>query len=234
MKEKILIVDDDKELVDFLVNYVEKDGYSAKGVYDGKEAMKLFRHRQFDLIVLDLMLPEADGFELCKKMRKESDIPIIILTAKTEENDRIKGLELGADDYITKPFSPGELLARLRAVLRRVGEEEGPEEVNYGNLTVNFSRKEVLINNQPVDLTATEFKILKTLIRRPNQVFSRTQLIHSALGYGYESFERTIDVHIRHIRNKIESDPSEPEFIKTVFGMGYKFNPEAEKDNREK
>ncbi len=227
MEERILIVDDDKELVDFLKDYIEKDGYSVEGVYNGKEAMKLFRHRQFDLVVLDLMLPEKDGFKLCKRMRSESEIPIIILTAKTEEDERIKGLELGADDYVTKPFSPGELLARIRAILRRVGEEEGPDEVNYGKLTVNFPKKEILVDNNPVDFTATEFKIFKTLIRRPNQVFSRTQLIHSALGYGYEGFERTIDVHIKHIRDKLQSDPDDPEYIETVFGMGYKFNPKS-------
>lgn len=224
MNKKILVVDDDKELVDFLKDYLEKDGYSVTGTYDGKEALQLFRKREFDLIVLDLMLPEMDGYKVCKRMRRDSDVPIVMLTAKTADEEKIKGLDLGADDYVTKPFNPGELLARIRASLRRVEENGQPKEVTYGDLTVNFSRKEVLLDNEPVDITPTEFKILAALVKEPDKVFSRTQLIHAALGYGYESFERTIDVHIKHLRDKIEPDPQNPSYIKTVFGMGYKFD----------
>lgn len=224
MEKKILIVDDDKELVDFLEDYLGKDGYSVTGVYDGKEALQLFRKREFDLVVLDLMLPEMDGYSVCKRMRRDSEIPIVMLTAKTADEEKIKGLDLGADDYVTKPFNPGELLARIRASLRRVEEEKQPKELTYGELTVNFSKKEVLVDNEPVDITPTEFKILAAMIKEPNRVFSRSQLIHAALGYGYESFERTIDVHIKHLRDKIEPDPQDPSYIKTVFGMGYKFD----------
>lgn len=227
MKKKILVVDDDKELVEFLRDYLERDGYDVTGTVDGREALQLFRKREFDLVVLDLMLPEVDGFKVCKRMRREAETPIIMLTAKTSDESKIKGLDLGADDYITKPFSPGELLARIRATLRRVKEEEEPKELTFGNLTVNFYNKEVLIDNEPIDLTPTEFDILSALVKQPNRVFSRTQLIHAALGYGYESFERTIDVHIKHLRDKIEPNPEEPSFIKTKFGMGYKFDPKG-------
>ena len=165
-----------------------------------------------------------DGYNVCKRMRREEETPIIMLTARTSEDEKIKGLDFGADDYVTKPFSPGELLARIRAALRRVDEEESPKEVSYGNLYVNFEKKEVLVNNQDVHITPTEFELLSALIKQPNKVFSRTQLIHAAFGYGYESFERTIDVHIKHLRDKIEPNPDDPDYIKTEFGMGYKFS----------
>lgn len=225
MDKNILVVDDDRELVDFLEDYLQKDGYNPTGAYGGKEALELFRKREFDLVVLDLMLPEMDGYKVCKRMRREADTPIIMLTARTSDDEKIKGLDLGADDYVTKPFSPGELLARIRATLRRVEEKDRPDEVSYGELTINFQAKEALVGNEPVDLTPTEFDILAALIQQPNRVFSRTQLIHEAFGYGYESFERTIDVHVKHLRDKIEPDPGEPEYIKTEFGMGYKFDP---------
>ena len=224
MDKRILVVDDDEELVDFLEDYLEKDGYDVEGTYNGKEALQLFRKREFDLVVLDLMLPEMDGYKVCKRMRRESETPIIMLTARTSDDEKIKGLNLGADDYITKPFSPGELLARIRAALRRVEDEDSPTEVSYGRLSVNFDKKEVLINNENVEVTPTEFDLLEALIKQPNKVFSRTQLIHAAFGYGYESFERTVDVHIKHLRDKIESDPQDPDYIKTEFGMGYKFD----------
>lgn len=212
--------------MDFLEKYLEGDGYSVTGAYDGKKALKLFRKREFDLVVLDLMLPKIEGFKVCRRMRQESKIPIIMLTAKTEHQDKIKGFDLGADDYVTKPFSPEELEARIKASLRRV-EDTTPQEVSYGPLTVNFKNKEVMLNNNPVDVTPTEFKLLATMVKQPQRVFSRTQLIHAALGYGYKGFERTIDVHIKNLRDKIEPDPKDPRFIKTVFGMGYKFAPKV-------
>mgnify|MGYP006280599123 CR=1 FL=1 len=224
MDRKILVVDDDEELVDFLEDYLEKDSYDVRGTYNGKDALRLFREREFDLVVLDLMLPEMDGYRVCERMRREAETPIIMLTAKTSDEEKIKGLDLGADDYVTKPFSPGELLARIRAALRRVEDEEGPTEVAYGDLYVNFDSKEVLLNDEEVDVTPTEFELLSALIQQPNKVFSRTQLIHAAFGYGYESFERTVDVHIKHLRDKIEPDPENPSYIITEFGMGYKFD----------
>jgi len=224
MDRKILVVDDDEELVDFLEDYLEKDGYEVRGTYNGKDALRLFREREFDLVVLDLMLPEMDGYRVCERMRREAETPIIMLTAKTSDEEKIKGLDLGADDYVTKPFSPGELLARIRAALRRVEDEEGPTEVAYGDLYVNFDSKEVLLDDEEVDVTPTEFELLSALIQQPNKVFSRTQLIHAAFGYGYESFERTVDVHIKHLRDKIEPDPENPSYIITEFGMGYKFD----------
>jgi DNA-binding response OmpR family regulator len=218
------VVDDDEELVDFLEDYLEKDGYDVRGTYNGKDALRLFREREFDLVVLDLMLPEMDGYRVCERMRREAETPIIMLTAKTSDEEKIKGLDLGADDYVTKPFSPGELLARIRAALRRVEDEEGPTEVAYGDLYVNFDSKEVLLDDEEVNVTPTEFELLSALIQQPNKVFSRTQLIHAAFGYGYESFERTVDVHIKHLRDKIEPDPENPSYIITEFGMGYKFD----------
>lgn len=226
MKKQILVVDDDQELVDFLQQYLEGKGYEVDGAYEGHEALRLFQRREFDLIVLDLMLPNVDGFKVCKRMRRESEVPIIMLTAKSATEDKIEGLDTGADDYITKPFSPGELLARIKASLRRTEDQEGPQEVTYGELTVNFSTKEILLDNETVEATPTEFELLEALVQQPRQVFSRDQLIHTAFGYGYEGFERTIDVHIKHLRDKIEPDPDNPKYIKTVFGMGYKFDPE--------
>ena len=233
MKKTVLVVDDDEDLVELVKRYLEKDGYQVLTAYDGNAALNLFRLREVDLIVLDLMLPKVDGLNVCRGIRSESDVPIIMLTAKTEEEDRIKGLDLGADDYVTKPFSPGELLARIRAVLRRTSEEE-QKEVTHGALSLNFETREVLLNNEPIDLTPTEFKLLSTLVKQPRRVFSRPDLIHAALGYGYEGFERTIDVHIKNIRKKLEPDPEEPSFIKTVHGVGYKFEPPDISESLEK
>ncbi len=233
MKKTVLVVDDDEDLVDLLKEYLEKDGYQVLTAYDGSAALNLFRLRDVDLIVLDLMLPKVDGLNVCRSVRSESQVPIIMLTAKTEEEDRIKGLNLGADDYVTKPFSPGELLARIRAVLRRTAEEE-KKEVTHGELSLNFETHTVLLNNEPVDLTPTEFKILKVMVQQPRRVFSRPDLIHSALGYGYEGFERTIDVHIKNIRKKLEPDPDHPSYIHTVHGVGYKFEPPAGEEELDK
>lgn len=232
MKRTILVVDDDEDLVDLLKNYLEKDGYKVLTAYDGQAALNLFRLRDVDLIVLDLMLPKVSGLNVCRGVRNESQTPIIMLTAKSEEEDRIKGLDLGADDYVTKPFSPGELLARIRAVLRRAS-EDGPTEVSHESLTVNFESHKVLLDGDQVDLTPTEFDILSTLVKQPRRVFSRPDLIHAALGYGYEGFERTIDVHIKNIRKKIEPDTDDPTYIKTEHGVGYKFAPPTSDDQLE-
>jgi DNA-binding response OmpR family regulator len=196
--------------------------------YDGREALKLAQNKQPDLIVLDLMLPGIDGLEVCRILRQESQVPIIMLTAKTTEQDKITGLDIGADDYLTKPFSPGELLARIRAVLRRVKVEgEAPEKIAFGKLKIDFSRHEVLVGGRAVNLTPTEFRLLEVMVRDPGRVFTRLQLIHAALGYDFEGFERTIDVHIKNLRKKMEPDPRNPRYIKTIFGVGYKFDPEG-------
>jgi two-component system alkaline phosphatase synthesis response regulator PhoP len=224
--KRVLIVDDDVKTVDLVTLYLKRDGYRVLTAYDGIEALRLARESRPDLIVLDLMLPGIDGLEICRTLRNESDIPIIMLTAKTTEDDRLVGLDLGADDYITKPFSPRELAARVRAVLRRIPDEllsRGPEEITHGNLVINYLKHEVYIDGRPVDLTSMEFKLLGILAREPNRVFSRAQLIEKAAGYEFEGFDRTIDVHIHNLRNKLEAGSGGAHFIKTIYGAGYKF-----------
>jgi two-component system, OmpR family, alkaline phosphatase synthesis response regulator PhoP len=224
--KKILVVDDDAKIVELVKLYLVRDGYSVLTAYDGKEAILAARESHPDLIILDIMLPGMDGLEVCRTLRAESSVPIILLTAKTMEQDRITGLDLGADDYVTKPFSPKELAARVRAVFRRTPDEAlqlGPEEVRFGELTVNFPQHEAYLNGKPLNLTPIEFKLLGVLIREPNRVFSRTQLIEKVLGYDFEGFDRTIDVHILNLRRKVELDPGYPRYIKTVYGSGYKF-----------
>jgi len=228
MKRAVLVVDDDRKLVELVKLYLEKDGYRVLAAYDGQEALKLARNKRPDLIILDLMLPQVDGLDVCHILRQESKIPIIMLTAKTTEQDKIIGLDLGADDYVTKPFSPRELLARVRAVLRRVEGEKGPQELVFGELKIDFSRHEVLVNDKIANLTPTEFKLLEVLAKEPKRVFTRLQLIHAALGYDFEGFERTIDAHIKNLRKKIEPNPQVPSYIKTVYGVGYKFDFKSE------
>ncbi|MFC2052398.1 response regulator transcription factor, partial [Chloroflexota bacterium] len=200
------------------------DGYRVLTAYDGREALRLARESRPDLIVLDLMLPGIGGLEICRALRTESDVPIIMLTARTTDQDKLAGLELGADDYVTKPFSPRELAARVRAVLRRLPGERGPDEVKCGQLTVNFLRHEASLAGRLLDLTEVEFKILGVFAKEPGRVFSRAQLIEKSLGYGFEGFDRTIDVHILNLRRKLEPDPSHPIYIKTVYGAGYKLS----------
>jgi two-component system alkaline phosphatase synthesis response regulator PhoP len=224
--KKVLIVDDDTKIVELVKLYLNRDGYSVLTAYEGKEALRLAREAHPDLIVLDIMLPGINGLDITRTLRAESAVPIILLTAKTTEQDRIVGLDLGADDYVTKPFSPKELAARVRAVFRRSPDEAlqmGPEELKFGNLRVNFLRHEASLGDKPLSLTPVEFKLLGVFIREPNRVFSRGQLIEKVLGYDFEGFDRTIDVHILNLRRKLESDPAHPNFIKTVYGSGYKF-----------
>lgn len=222
----VLVVDDDEALVNLVEQYLSKEGYQVLTAFRGEEALRLFHRREIDLIVLDLMLPGMDGMKVCTKIREESDVPIVMLTAKTEEDDKIKGLDLGADDYVTKPFSPGELLARIRARFRRSYQEGDSERVSFGDLTVNIAQRKAWLGEELLDLTPTEFNLLEALVEQPGRVFSRKQLIRSAFDYGHGSFERTIDVHINNLRSKIESDPSDPQYIKTEYGVGYKFEPE--------
>jgi len=222
--KRVLVVDDDAKTVELVKLYLNRDGYRVLTAYDGVEALRLAREGHPDLIVLDLMLPGIDGLEVCRTLRGESDVPMIMLTARTTDEDKLTGLGLGADDYVTKPFSPRELTARVRAVLRRLPGERGPDEIKYGQLTVNFIRHEASLAGRPLNLTTVEFKLLGVLIKEPGRVFSRAQLIEKAIGYDFEGFDRTIDVHILNLRRKLEPDSSHPRYIKTAYGAGYKFS----------
>ncbi len=229
--KRVLIVDDDVKIVELVKLYLNRDGYTVLTAYDGNEALRQAREAHPDLIVLDIMLPGIDGLEICRILRAESAVPIILLTARTTEQDRIVGLDLGADDYVTKPFSPKELAARVRAVFRRMPDESlqmGPEELSFGHLTVNFPKHEAYLNSKALNLTPVEFKLLGVLIREPSRVFSRAQLIEKVLGFDFDGFDRTIDVHILNLRRKMELDASHPQYIKTVYGSGYKFTGGAE------
>ena len=222
--KRVLVVDDDEKTVELVKLYLNRDGYRVLTAYDGIDALRIARERHPDLIVLDLMLPGIDGLEVCRTLRAESDVPIIMLTARTTDEDKLTGLGLGADDYMTKPFSPRELAARARTVLRRLPGERGPAEIKFGQLTVNFLRHEVSLAGKLLNLTEAEFKLLGVLVKEPGRVFSRADLIEKALGYDFEGFDRTIDVHILNLRRKLESDPRHPRYIKTVYGAGYKFS----------
>ena len=228
-RRRVLVVDDDRNIVQLVRMYLEKDGYQVAVAYEGTEALDVVRTFKPDLIVLDIMLPGVDGHEVCKRLRWESDVPIIMLTARTSESDKLVGLDLGADDYVTKPFSPRELLARIRAVLRRApGSDDlgGPEELSVGPLTIYPRRRQVVLEEKPVQLTPTEFNLLKVLAMSPGQVFTRAQLIERAFGYDFEGFERNVDVHITSLRRKLDAR-SRDKLIKTVYGLGYKLEPEA-------
>lgn len=222
--KRVLVVDDDAKTVELVKLYLKRDGYRVFTAYDGIEALRLAREGNPDIIVLDLMLPGMDGLEVCRTLRSESDIPIIMLTARTTDEDKLTGLDSGADDYVTKPFSPRELAARVRTVLRRLPGERGPDEIKRGQLTVNFLRYEAYLAGKPINLTAVEFKLLGVLIKEPGRVFSRAELIEKALGCDFEGFDRTIDVHILNLRHKLEPDPGHPKYIKTVYGAGYKLS----------
>ncbi|OGN94643.1 MAG: DNA-binding response regulator [Chloroflexi bacterium RBG_13_50_10] len=221
--KKVLVVDDDTKTVELVRLYLDREGYQVLTAYDGVEALRLAREGYPDLVVLDLMLPDIDGLEVCRTLRRESDVPIIMLTARTTDQDKLTGLDLGADDYVSKPFSPKELAARVRAVLRRLPGERGPEEIKSGELSMNFTTHEAWLADRPLDLTSVEFKLLGVLAKEPGRVFTRANLIEEALGYDFEGFDRTIDVHILNLRRKLEPDPSHPRYIKTVYGVGYKF-----------
>jgi two-component system alkaline phosphatase synthesis response regulator PhoP len=220
--KKVLVVDDDVKTVELVKLYLNRDGYRVITAYNGNDALGLARESQPDLIVLDLMLPGMSGLDVCRILRRESDVPIIMLTALTTDDDRLTGLDLGADDYVTKPFSPRELAARVRAVLRRLPGERGPEKIEYGDLTVNFLKHEAFLEGKPLGLTPVEFKVLGALVKEPGRVFSRAQIIEKALGHDFDGFDRTIDVHILKLRRKLEPDSRHPRFIKTVYGAGYK------------
>jgi len=228
MSRKVLVVDDDKKMAELVRLYLERDGYKVLLAYDGSQALEIAHKQAPDLIVLDLMLPMIDGLDVCRILRAESRIPIIMLTARVTEDDKLLGLNLGADDYVTKPFSPRELVARVRAVLRRVADEDGKDnqrpDAQFGDLLVSFVRHEARLRGSPVHLTPKEFKLLATLAGEPGRAFSRLELLEKVFGYDYEGLERTLDVHVMNLRRKIEPDPSQPTFIQTVYGLGYKFS----------
>jgi DNA-binding response OmpR family regulator len=232
MNKRVLVVDDDRKTVELVKLYLERDGYKVNTAFDGHEALRLFHALHPDLIVLDLMLPGIDGLRLCDIIRHESDVPIIMLTAMTTEDDKLKGLSLGADDYVTKPFSPRELAARVRTVLRRMPEESltrGPAELRIGGLILSFLKQEAVYQDIPLQLTPVEFKLLGVLARESGRTFSRAQLIEKVLGSDYDGFDRTIDVHILNLRRKLETVSGNNKLIKTVYGIGYKYAGENDR-----
>jgi len=230
MSRKILIVDDDRKTLELIKLYLERDGYQVLVAHDGRQALDLARQRRPDLIVLDLMLPTINGLDICRVLRAESKIPIIMLTARTTEDDKLLGLDLGADDYITKPFSPREVVARVRVVLRRAGEEpaRGPSLARVRDLVVDFKSHEARVRGEALRLTPKEFKLLETLVKQPGRAWSRLELLEQVFGFDYEGFERTVDVHVMNLRKKLEHDPARPEYIQTVYGVGYKLAEDEE------
>jgi two-component system alkaline phosphatase synthesis response regulator PhoP len=223
---RILVVDDDIKIVRLVRAYLEQAGYQVLTAHDGNAAMLLIRQERPDLVVLDLMMPGRDGWDVTRIVRGDEALtatPIIMLTARVEDTDKILGLELGADDYITKPFNPREVVARVRAVLRRTtGKPVLPRVLQHGNLIVDVDRHEAMVDGRVVDLTHTEFELLRAFVASPGRAFTRLELIEEGLGYAYEGLERTIDSHIKNLRRKIESDPSQPIYIQTVYGVGYR------------
>jgi len=220
----VLVVDDEPKIVQLARDYLEHAGFSVTSASDGKEALAHFRTKSPDLIVLDLGLPTLDGLDVARAIRKTSNVPIVMLTGRGDESDRIAGLELGADDYITKPFSPKELVARVRAVLRRAEVASLPAEtLRVGDVSIDVPRMSVRAGDRAVDLTPTEFQLLLALARSPGRVFTRAQLLDAVHGVAFESYERAIDAHVKNIRRKLEPDPREPRYLLTVHGVGYRF-----------
>lgn len=225
---EILVVDDEQKIIQITSDYLEAAGYAVLAADDGISALRIVDESQPDLIILDLGLPGMDGLDVCRELRKISDLPIIILTARGEESDKLVGLELGADDYITKPFSPKELVARVRAVLRRMEKSTSDEEIfRVGKVWFDVLKMRLTIDDTAIELTPTEFELLLTLARQPGRIFTRSQLLDAIHGVAFESYERAIDAHIKNIRRKIEPDPRQPKYVLTVYGVGYKFNDVA-------
>jgi DNA-binding response OmpR family regulator len=225
MTKKILAVDDKPELRTLIKSYLTQEGFEVVTAADGQEALFAARHEKPDLIILDLMMPNMGGYEFMRAYSREADTPIIILTARIEESDKVLGLELGADDYMTKPFSPRELAARVRAVLRRLEKQTGNQEIlRGGEVYLDRTGRITTLAGKPIDLTPSEFDLLATLMAAPGRVFSRLELLDRLQGTAYEGYERTIDVHVRNLRTKIEPDPANPRYIETVYGAGYRFS----------
>lgn len=227
---RILVVDDDKQIVRLVQSYLERAGHQVLIAYDGETAIHTIRRERPDLVVLDLMLPDRDGWEITRTVRSDTtlaNLPIIMLTARIEDTDKIVGLELGADDYIAKPFNPHEVVARVRAVLRRVGGAPPTAHViQVGGLKMDVDRHLVTLDGAPVDLTPTEFDLLKLLLEQRGHAFTRMELVEKGLGYSFDGLDRTIDSHIKNLRRKIEPNPSQPTYIETVYGVGYRLKGE--------
>jgi DNA-binding response OmpR family regulator len=229
MSKTVLVVDDEERLTSLVKTYLEQAGFRAVTAKNGREALFLARQEKPDLIILDVMMPEMDGLEFIRQHRKERETPIILLTAKVEDTDKLVGLEMGADDYVTKPFSPRELIARVRTVLRRAGQSApNPDLLRVADVLLDRGGHVVKVSEKAVDLTPSEFDLLAVLISSPGRAFSRLELLDRIQGTTYEGYERTIDVHIKNLRAKIEPDVSKPRYIETVYGVGYRFAPEAE------
>ena len=227
MNELILVVDDETQIVKLARDYLERASFRVLNTGDGAAALAIARHDGPDLIVLDLTLPGMDGLDVCRTLRRESDVPIIMLTARVEETDRLIGLELGADDYISKPFSPRELVARVRTVLRRVqGAVQQPGILRAADLEIHLDGHRLTRSGQLIELSRIEFNLLTILAQHPGLTFTRAQLLERIHGYAFEGYDRSIDAHIKNLRRKLEIDSSEPRYIITVFGVGYKFNDE--------
>ncbi len=223
---KVLVVDDDEKIIKVLAAYLEKEGYTVETAREGWEAVGKTRQTQPDIVLLDVMLPGLDGWEVLKEIRRDNDVPIIMLTARDAETDRVIGLEIGADDYVTKPFSPREVIARIRAIFRRIkpGEhrDKGKSELRFGDIIFRQHDHTLIVQGNPVELTPTEFKLLELFLTHPGQVFSRLQLIENIQDYSFEGYERTVDSHIKNLRKKLGDSFGEPRYIKTVYGVGYK------------
>ncbi len=229
MSEKILVVDDEDNLLDVIRDYLLRENYEVLTANSGSKALELFYEKNPDFIILDLMLPDITGEEICKHIRKESNVPILMLTAKSSEDDKITGLHIGADDYLTKPFSPRELVCRVKAILRRsIGSSDQSEvlEFNDKDLFIDIPKHIVKKAGKEISLTPNEFKILLILAQNPRKVFSRGQLVNLAFGYAFEGYDRTVDTHIKNLRQKIEDNVKVPRYIMTVYGVGYKFDGE--------
>ena len=222
------MVDDEPKIIQLTQDYLENAGFSVISAGDGERALTVIQVEKPDLVVLDLGLPGMDGLDVCRSIRKTSNLPIIMLTARDEETDKLVGLELGADDYITKPFSPKELVARVRSVLRRseLAQEER-EVIRVGDVTLDLPRMQVTVGGEEIELTATEFHLLQALASQPGRIFTRSQLLNAVHGVAIESYERAIDAHIKNIRRKLEPVPREPRYIQTVYGVGYRFSDET-------
>ena len=227
MTKKVLVVDDEKLIVKGIRFSLEQDGMEVDCAYDGEEALNMVKDKEYDIILLDLMLPKLNGLEVCQQIREFSNVPIVMLTAKGEDMDKILGLEYGADDYITKPFNILEVKARIKAIMRRTVKQTAVEEkakvVEAGNLKLDCESRRVFINGKEINLTAKEFDVLELLVFNPNKVYSRENLLNIVWGYEYPGDVRTVDVHIRRLREKIESNPSDPKYVHTKWGVGYYF-----------
>ena len=223
--ETILVVDDEPKIVKTARAYLENAGFRVVTAEDGQMALTVYRHERPALVILDLGLPGMDGLDVARTLRRDSDVPIIMLTARVDETDKLIGLELGADDYMTKPFSPRELVARVRAVLRRTGgeREQAPPPIVAGEIRIDLERRSVTVGGEAVELTATEFDLLAVLARHPGRVFTRLELLDRVQGYAFEGYERTVDAHVKNLRQKVEPEPKQPQYVLTVYGVGYRF-----------